>query len=246
VAGEVDTRQAHGSDGFGSIRAPVACRGLVGLKPTRGRNTMAPYLGEGLGGFSTEHVLTRSVRASAALLDATAGLGDGDPYTAPPPARPFLQECGADPGRLHIAFTTATPNGAPVVAEYLQALQETVQLCAAPGHHVGEADPTIDRAMVIPTFLTLMAANTLGNLSSHPTAGRPARQDEVETVSFSPFTVWFNLTGQPAIVVPLGQTTDGRPLSVQLVARYGDEATLFRLASQIETARPWYDRKPAL
>jgi amidase len=308
---------AHGSDGFGSIRAPAACCGLVGLKPTRGRNTMAPYLGEGLGGLSTEHALTLSVRDSAALLDATAGLGAGDPYTAPPPARPFLQECGADPGRLRIAFTTTTPNGAPVAAEYLRALQDATQLCATLGHHVEEADPTIDRTTVIPTFLTLMAANTVVNLSSHPTAGRPARQDEVETVTwasahvmgakisgadyvratqtahklgrqmadfhrrydvlltpalamlppklgwidmmlddveeywrrvfaFSPFTVWFNITGQPAVVLPLGQTADGLPLSVQLVARYGDEATLFRLASQIEAARPWFDRKPAL
>jgi amidase len=308
---------AHGSDGFGSIRAPAACCGLVGLKPTRGRNTMAPYLGEGLGGLSTEHALTLSVRDSAALLDATAGLGAGDPYTVPPPARPFLQECAAPPGRLRVAFTTVTPNGAPVASEYRQALHDTAQLCTMLGHDVEEADPAIDRAAVIPTFLTLMAANTVVNLSSLPTAGRPAREDEVERVTwasaheigaklsaadyvrgtqaahrlgrqmaafhtqydvlltpalamlppqlgwidmmmedvqeywrrvftFSPFTVWFNITGQPAIVLPLGQTDSGLPLSVQLVARYGDEATLFRLASQLEAARPWFERKPTL
>ena len=123
------------------------------------------------------------MRDNAALLDATAGLGAGDPYTVPPPVRPFLQECGANPGRLRIAFTTAAPNGAPVAAEYLQALKDTVQLCAALGHDVEDVDPVFDRATVIPTFLTLMAANTLVNLSSHPTAGRPARQDEVETVT---------------------------------------------------------------
>src|SRR5690606_24120547 len=155
---------AHGSDGFGSIRAPAACCGLVGLKPTRARNTMAPYLGEGLGGLSTEHALTLSVRDSAALLDATAGIGPGDPYTAPPPARPFREECGVDPGRLRIAWTTTPPNGVPIASEYVQALQETARLCASLGHHVEEADPAIDRAAVIPTFLTLMAANTLVNL----------------------------------------------------------------------------------
>ncbi|HXH11013.1 MAG TPA: amidase [Alphaproteobacteria bacterium] len=308
---------AHGSDGFGSIRVPAACCGLVGLKPTRARNTMAPYLGEGLGGLSTEHALTLSVRDSAALLDATAGLGAGDPYTAPAPARPFREECGVDPGRLRIAWTTTPPNGVPIASEYVQALHETARLCASLGHRVEEADPAIDRSTVIPTFLTLMAANTVVNLSSHPTAGRAAREDEVEKVTwasahvlgakvsgadyvratqaahrlgrqmaafhegydvlltpalamlppklgwidmmlddveeywrrvfaFSPFTVWFNITGQPAMVLPLGQSAEGLPLSVQLVARFGDEATLFRLASQLEAAQPWFDRKPVL
>ena len=307
---------AHASDGFGSIRAPAACCGVVGLKPTRGRNTFSPYTGEGLGGCSTEHAVTLSVRDCAALLDATAGAGPGDPYAAPPPARPYLVEATTPPGRLRIAWTVTPPNGAPIEAEPLRVLHETAALCADLGHQVAQADPVVDGAAVVPTFLTLAAANTVVNLGGHPTAGRPPRPGEVERVTyatgqkgekitaadyvratqtmhrlgrqmaafhtqwdvlltpglamappklgwidmmledvdeywrrvfaFSPFTVWFNLTGQPAIMLPLGVSQDGLPVAVQCVARYGDEATLFRLAAQLESARPWRDRRPAL
>ncbi len=307
---------AHATDGFGSIRAPAACCGLVGLKPSRGRNTMAPFQGEGLGGLSAEHAVTLSVRDSAALLDATSGLGQGDPYTAPAPAGSFLSQVGADPGQLAIAVTAKAPNGAAVSPEQRQALEATAKLCADMGHRVAEVDPEIDGELLVPTFLTLMAANTVVNLSNHPSAGRPAGEDEVERITwacqemgrrvsgveyvrasqaahrvgrqmaafhqdydvlltpglavpavelgwldmmmediddywrrvfeFSPFTVWFNITGQPAMVLPIAETAEKLPLSVQLVARFGDEATLFRLAAKLEEAAPWFQRRPAM
>jgi Asp-tRNA(Asn)/Glu-tRNA(Gln) amidotransferase A subunit family amidase len=307
---------AHASDGFGSIRAPAACCGLVGLKPTRSRNTFAPFLGEGIGGLATEHAVSLTVRDSAALLDATCGPGPGDPYVAPPPAGPYLEEVGANPGKLRIAWTTVAPNGAKVERESLRVLAEVVKLCADLGHHVEERNPEIDGAAVVPTFLTLASTNMVVNLASHPTAGRAAREDEVERISwltaklgektsaadymratqtahrlgrqmaaffskwdvlltpglatlpvklgwidmmmddvheywrrvfaFSPFTVWCNITGQPALMLPLGQSAEGLPVASQLIGRYGDEATLFRLGSQLEAACPWFGRKPAM
>ena len=114
---------------------------------------MAPYTGEGLGGISTEHAVTLTVRDSAALLDATCGAGPGDPYVAPRPERPFLDEVAADPGKLRIAFTSVSPNAAPVEADSLRALADAAKLCADLGHSVEEIDPKIDGAAIVPTFL---------------------------------------------------------------------------------------------
>ena len=306
---------AHASDGFGSIRGPAASCGLVGLRPTRGRNTQWPYAGEGMMGYAIEHAVSLSVRDNAALLDATHGSGPGDPYSAPPPARPFLEEVGADPGQLRIAFTAKAPNGAPVEADYLRVLRETATLGEELGHIVEEADPEVDGEAIVPTFRTISAVNALNAIRSHPSGAAPGPGD-LETVvantvklaegingatlmsatqtahrigrqmaafqenydvlltpglgtlppklgwldmmmddldeywrrvfHFSPFTVWFNTTGQPAMMIPLGRNADGFPIAVQAVARYGDEATLFRLAGQLEAAKPWFDHKPAL
>ena len=279
---------------------------------------MAPYTGEGLGGCSTEHAVSAvGARLAPRCSTRRPAPAPAIPTSAPPPARPFLDEVRRGRRPLRIAYTTTAPNGAPVGAESLAALAETVQLCADLGHHVEEADPEIDRAAVVPTFLTLAAANTVVNLAEPSDGGAPAaprrgraghvgdgaegRADHrgglrarhpgrasagpadgrvpralrraadagardacpcklgwidmmMEDVdeywrrvfTFSPFTVWFNLTGQPAMMLPLGRAEGGFPVAVQLVARYGDEATLFRLGAQLERARPWFDRKPPL
>lgn len=305
---------AHASDGFGSIRVPASCCGLVGMKPTRGRNSFSPGLGERMGGIVAEHTVSISVRDHAAILDATAGPAPGDPYFAPPPARPFLDEVGADPGKLRIGFSYGGATGARADGEHTRVLDETLSVLEGLGHDVVEADPPIDNNEMQDIFRTLMASNAAQTIRLHPTKGRLPEPGEVENVvaataekgesvtgydvflaqgrmhqagrrmaafhddydvlltpglghmppklgwldmmmddadeywdrvaAFSPFTVWFNLTGQPAISLPVGATDEGFPVSVQAVGRFADEATLFRLSAQLEAEMPWRDRKP--
>jgi amidase len=130
---------AHGSDGGGSIRIPASCCGLYGLKPSRGRVSPAPY-GD-LYGLSSSGSLTRTVADTAAILDAIAGPEPGDPYLCPAPARPFLQEVGADPGRLRIALTTEPPIDADVDPACVTAATEAAELLASLGHELVEAAP---------------------------------------------------------------------------------------------------------
>ncbi len=326
---------AHGGDGGGSIRIPASACGLFGLKPTRGRVTMAPFAGEAWGGFVQEHVLARSVRDSAALLDVADPATPGEPYGVPAKARPWLEEVGADPGKLRIALTQETLYGGETHADCVAAVRDVAELLRGLGHEVGEARPSFPREdMVRAYFLTvatgvarfvelasadagrkkpraedfepatwllaliawktsapgLLAAQQVMQKAAREVAGFFERYDLLLTptmarppakvgelglsfaeraqmgvltalplgklldvalekmgsgkLAYTPNTQLFNQTGQPAMSVPLFWNTQSLPIGTQFAARFGDEATLFRLASQLEKARPWAGKKP--
>jgi amidase len=149
---------AHANDGGGSIRIPAACCGLVGLKPTRGRNPMGPFFGDVLGGLVAEHVVSRSVRDTAVVLDAVSGPDLGDPYVAPPPGRPFAEAVREGGRRLKIAFMRTDLAGAKVHPDCVAAIESGAALCAELGHEVTEDAPRIDAQMVGQAFLTVWVA----------------------------------------------------------------------------------------
>ncbi|MBI5260177.1 MAG: amidase [Burkholderiales bacterium] len=327
---------ATGGDGGGSIRIPASCCGLFGLKPTRGRVPSGPDLGELWSGFAIEHGLTRSVRDSAALLDAVAGMDSGAPNAAPPQYRPFLDEVATEPGRLRIGVSTEPWLGHAVEADCVQAVERSAGLLRTLGHEVAETRLTIDRQSFNEAFLTVLAANVRSEIeASAALLGAPMRRRDFEATTwalglmgraysaaelisaqrhlqalgrrigrhfetldvlltptlamppppigalqptamerrqiallstlnlprlaralgalgqmadkvfdFIPYTPVFNATGQPAMSVPLHWNAAGLPIGVQFVGRFGDEATLFRLAGQLERAAPWFDRRP--
>ncbi|MDF3293041.1 amidase [Streptomyces silvisoli] len=309
---------AHGNDMAGSIRMPASACGVVGLKPTRARTTLGPRYGEYWGAGTHEHVLTRSVRDTAAVLDVTAGMAVGDPYTAPLPLRPYREEVGADPGTLRIGFRS-TPPGAttPAHEDCVAAVEHTARLLDALGHRV---EPTPAAALdspalfeALPTLFSAILAWELEEWSERlgerlepadlepmngllAEAGRsvtaaqwlsgvqawqqwargvaglwetdvdvlltptlptpplplgelaPTAKDPMELVAGVTkgiaFTLPFNVTGQPAVSLPLYRNADGLPIGVQLVAAYGREDVLIRLASQLEQAAPWSGERP--
>ncbi|MBM4454567.1 MAG: amidase [Chloroflexi bacterium] len=305
---------AHGNDGGGSIRIPASCCGVLGLKPTRGRNPLGPNFGDIMSGLVAEHALTRSVRDSAALLDATSGQDIGDPYWAPPPKRSFLKEVGKSPGRLRIAFSLKAAD-VSIHPDCVKAVQTAAELCAELGHDMEETAPEYDGTMVGKSFMTIWAAGCTCTIDAASAALRrkPAPDDfepgtwaiyqigqkvtgsgylqaltAMQSVSrqvarffteydvwltptlaepplpigsfdcppddplhaqrlaasFCPFTPICNITGQPAMSVPLYWNQDGLPIGTHFIGRFGDEATLFRLAAQLESAHPWAHRHP--
>ena len=149
----------HANDGGGSTRIPATCCHLVGLKQTRGRNPAGPDNGEIWTGLVCEHIVSRTIRDTAAMLDCTSGYSVGDPYYAPPPERPFLKEVGRDPGKLRIAFSTTGPLNEPVDDECRSALLRTARVLEDLGHNVEEAAPTYDASAFSDAFVTIQTAH---------------------------------------------------------------------------------------
>jgi amidase len=315
---------AHGNDGGGSIRIPASCCGLFGLKPTRGRNPLGPIFGDVGGGIVHEHALTRTVRDSAALLDATSGPDPGAPYFAAPAERPFLEEVGRNTGRLKIGFLSSIPDGwnegTELHPDCAAAVLDAARLCETLGHYVEEVDPSELSHPNIPENFGTIFSCLVGHFVAYweRELGKEIGQNELEAITWDSYQAglkrsgpeyltaveeiqrfsrkiarWYherrydlllsptmripptklgeftatadaprkwleialsmvaftrtqNITGQPAMSVPLYWNENNIPIGVQFAGRYGEEATLFRLAAQLEQARPWADKIPPI
>jgi amidase len=306
---------AHGNDGGGSLRIPAACCGLVGLKPSRGRISRGPDLGDSF--LASDGMLTRTVAETALLLDVLAGYEAGDATWAPRPAEPYTLAMRRDPGRLRIAMTLANALDVDADPEVVHGLHSAAALLRDLGHEVVEDSPALPAPDSLDIFLQVFGPGiTLGVGLGERLAGRPPDEDEIEPMSravldlaralpstgyltavaqlqllargtvaffadydvlltpvlaarplpigelhgcgdepiadlrrsgrFAPYTALFNVTGQPAISVPVGFGEDGLPTAVQLVGHPLGEETLLQLAAQIEAARPWAHRRPTV
>ena len=308
---------AHATDGGGSIRIPASCCGVFGMKPTRARTPAGPKRAEGWGGLGVGHVVSRTVRDSAAVLDATAGAAPGDYYAAPASARAFLDETKTKPNKLRIAVSTTGAFPGAVHPDCAKALHEAARLCASLGHQVEEATPKLNGLEILQAQGVVINANVAFNIDEAAAAlGREVRASDVEhctwfrveraratdsptyakamntlhavgrtmaafmddydvilqpttaqpalplgvlnmertdvdavfrdMMGFIPFTGLYNISGQPSMSMPLHWTEAGLPIGTMFTGRFGDEATLYRLAAQLEEARPWKDRRPPL
>ncbi|WP_304177637.1 amidase [Phenylobacterium aquaticum] len=307
---------AHASDGLGSIRIPAACCGLVGMKITRDRTPICE-VSDGALGFSVHHVVSRTVRDSAAMLDATGYAQPGDPFQAPAKVGPYLAEIEKSPGKLRIAWSAETPSGRPISGEVAEAMARTVELLKGLGHEVFEQGLGIDQRLLYRAQGLASAANFSANVQRWiERLGREPGDDELGPLArrgfeagkritgqqafwgfqqlrlmnrqilaaFESFDVYLtpvmstpaprvdwldprmsdtkdfdkrqaatyattppaNFTGQPSLSLPLWQSQDGLPIGMMFTGRFADEATLYRLAGQLEKELPWKDRRPPI
>jgi amidase len=309
---------AHANDGGGSIRIPASACGLVGLKSTRARVSQGPAVGDVMGGLTHEGVVSRSVRDSAAALDALAGFMPGDPYAAPGPEGPYLDDVGRDPGTLRIGLLTEPPTEHEVGVDVVDAAEEAGKLLEGLGHEVTPMDLNIVRslgdltetflvrwsagqAQLVETLSSLVgrkataaefepltwalaergwehnSADYLAAVATHhvmsrmiagvmdagfdlilsPTLGEPpvplgtyddTGEDPIDAILRAGQTACFvaglNITGQPGISLPLFWNEDGLPIGIQLMAKFGRDDLLIRIAAQLEQAAPWAGRRP--
>jgi amidase len=301
------------SDAAGSIRVPASCCGVIGMKPSRGRITMSPLADLWHGGayFLCN---SRTVRDTAAYLDAVAGSLPGDPYIPPTPGESWLALCGRPPEKLRIGFSVTPPDGSPIHPGAAAAVRNTVSVLERLGHDVEEHDMALDAASAWQTYTHMSCVQTAAYFAYLETlVGQPVTESYVEPITWAViqrgrntdgvrhisdveavrslgrqvatdlfrfdvyltptltqpprplgyydmsmrdldaynalwsdavFTFPFNMSGQPAMSLPLHWSADGLPMGVQLAGRYGDEATLLALGAVLEREMPWKDRRP--